>query len=155
MAVSDALPMARERRPLSQKFFETRSRRNCRGSSVRGSVDCMDSAVSVAVVASYLALPWWGLAVLIGAFMLLWDWLWGQGELKKPSTSLLMVVTGALGILASYVLARNLGITLHEFVSLRASAPRRADWLYWLPGIGLALVVYGMALRLMQLWEKP
>lgn len=87
--------------------------------------------------------------------MVLWDWLWGLNELRLPSTSVLMVVTGTLGFAASCVLARNLGLSIDEFVSLRASAPRRADWLYWLPGIGLAFVVYGLALRLMQLWLKP
>lgn len=109
----------------------------------------------IAGVAAWASLPWWALAVAAGIALLVWDWLWGFEFLTELSTPWLALLAGVLGLAASFLLAQNLGLNLDEFVQLRASAPRRAGWLYWLPGTGLGLVVYGLALRCMQACAKP
>lgn len=104
----------------------------------------------MAAVSAWLALPWWGISVLMGCVLVIWDWLWGLDWLKDSSTAWFAVAAGALGLIVSYLLAWQLGLGLDEFVNLSRSAPRRAGWIYWLPGFSLGAVFYGLFLRVLQ-----
>jgi len=72
-----------------------------------------------------------------------WNWLWGDSDLLRPRNGVFFVVVGALCMVASYFLSRELGLGVTEFLDLASTANRRVRWLYRLPTVGTSLMIYG------------
>ncbi len=98
----------------------------------------------VAALTAYTTIPWWVLAVVLGGFIFGWDWLWGDVYLLRVGIGWLFIMAGAVGLVVSYLLALRLGLGIPEFLALASGAARRARWLYNLPAVAVAGMVYGV-----------
>jgi hypothetical protein len=81
--------------------------------------------------------------MVAGGVLFGWNWLWGDADLLQPRTGVLYVAAGALCMVASYFLSRELSLGITEFLDLASTANRRARWLYRLPTVGTSLMIYG------------
>ena len=97
----------------------------------------------VAVLGACTTISWWALAMVLGAVMFAWDWLWGDAYLLQARAGALFICVGMLGLVATYLLAWRLGIGVAEYLSLASGVARRARWLYNLPAIAVGGMVYG------------
>lgn len=101
-------------------------------------------AAVVAVLGAYTAISWWALAMVLGAVMFAWDWLWGDAHLLQAGMGSWFIGAGVVGLMVSYLLAQRLDLGVAEFLALASGAARRVRWLYNLPIIAVGSLVYGV-----------
>lgn len=98
----------------------------------------------IGLVAYVTATSWWALAMLTGAVLYAWDWLWGDFNLLNRTYAYKLLAVGFVCIAASFMLAGGLVVSVNGNLSLGDHLPRRVRWLYRLPVIGVGITAYGL-----------
>lgn len=86
---------------------------------------------------------WWALAMLTGAALYVWDYLWGERRVLDAAYGLQCIAIGMLVLLAAIALAWYLGVSLTALEEAGKGMSRRGSFLFHLPSVGIGVALYG------------
>ena len=86
---------------------------------------------------------WWALAMLTGAAMVAWDYLWGDRRVLDAAHGLHAMALGLLAFGAAVALAWHLGVSLAALEEAGKGMSRRGAFLFHLPAVGIGAALYG------------
>ena len=98
----------------------------------------------IAAVCYFTSVSWWAVAMMCGAILFAWDWLWGDFRLLDGRYGLSLIALGLVCFVVAYFLAAGLGVSLLDFQRLGDHLSRHTRWLYQLPATGLGVLIYGV-----------
>jgi hypothetical protein len=107
-------------------------------------LSCLVPVGIIATVGYFTSVSWWAMAMMCGAILFAWDWLWGDSSLLDRRYGVVLIALGLACLVVSYFLAAGLGVSLVDCQRLGDHLSRYTRWLYQLPAIGLGVMIYGL-----------